>query len=144
MANIDLRKGAANGYPASGSKGLYALEALLDFEKDPRVATNVLELLDIPKGSMILGTKVEVIRAEGGTATAHLGLHDAAMSAVDADGFLASTDLNAAAGTVAVSKDGGAAYADTDVGVTAAHILTMTLGHDMDYGQYRIRAFVLG
>lgn len=83
--------------PYTPASELVILRNTIDFKAAPKVATTVVPVLDVPAGTLIQRAGYTVITAEGGTAAGTLG------DGVDPDGYIAAVNLNAAAGTQAIS-----------------------------------------
>lgn len=83
--------------PYTPASELVILRNTIDFKAAPKVATTVVPVLDVPAGTLILRAGYTVITAEGGTAAGTLG------DGADVDGYIAAVNLNAAAGTKAIS-----------------------------------------
>lgn len=61
------------------------------------ISGELSEVLKIPAGAIVYNVATQVVTAEGATATAEVG------DSTDEDGWIDSIDLNATAGTVALS-----------------------------------------
>lgn len=129
MSTVDYTGGTSIGscIPYAGLNMFYVLSNRIDFATTEATAADVVQCLDIPAGTLVLNVFVKVVTAEGGTCTATVGDGDSAAA------FDASTNLNAAAGTVTYGVGG------TDDYVTyggkfysAADTIDLTLGHNTD------------
>jgi len=97
-----------------GSHRTYVAEVLMDFAAitAARVAagataftdTDSIQAIPIPAQTVVHAVGLEVLVAEGGTATADVG-------STDTDGYLDGVDINAAAGTSYATSDGATGYA---------------------------------
>lgn len=98
MANVTTNL-ANPGIPESGIKKAYIARSIVTLAL---AATNdVLYALTIPSGHRVTNVTLKVVEATGETCTVAVGVFsDQAGSAVDADGFDASADMNAAVGTL--------------------------------------------
>ena len=107
----------------------------IDFSVTNASADDVVQVLRIPDDAVVLETHVVVVVAEGGTATADLGI---AGDASSTKGFDEAIDLNAAAGTVYSSTKGTDAYA---VGLRFTADGTIDLIPDNDLDTAKIKVF---
>lgn len=124
-----------------GSQGLAGGNPFVFYEQ--YIDTSVLNLttdeypiFDVPGNHMHLSTVVEVITAEGGTATATMGITGALTTFI-----AAGCNLNAAAGTVFTDVDAANASAGAAAGyITPAAGITVLLDpqNAMDAGKFRI------
>lgn len=87
-----------------GTSPVFA-QNLIDFSATACGSAEVVQALKIPAGALVTDVWVIVKTAEGGTATATVGDGDSA------NGWDASTNLNATAGTVTSSLKGTDAFA---------------------------------
>lgn len=83
--------------PYAPASETVVLRNRLDFKAAPKVATTVVPVLDIPAGTLVQRVGYTVVTPEGGTAGGTVG--DGAAVA----GFFATVNMNAAAGTKAIS-----------------------------------------
>ena len=125
---------------SQGSQGLAMAGGLTKYEQyidtaTLNLGTDEYNLFDVPEGHVHLSTVVEVITAEGGTATATIGIAGALTV------FCVSVDLNATAGTIFTDVDaahalGGATagYVTPDGGIT----VQIDPQNAMDAGIYRV------
>jgi len=91
MADFDLTKGGAVGYPAHLKGGTFRVAATVDFNESNYVATNVLQLISVPIGCRVLAVAWTVETVEGATLTFDIGDGD------DPDGFVDGANGNALA-----------------------------------------------
>jgi hypothetical protein len=124
-----------------GSQGLAGGNPIVFYEQyidtdALNLGTDEYNLFDVPEGLMHLSTVVEVLTAEGGTATATIGIEGALTTFI-----AAGCDLNAAAGTIftdvdAANASGGAAggYVTPDGGIT----VLLDPQNAMDAGKFRV------
>jgi hypothetical protein len=116
-------------FPAISKEGSTQIVATnkIDFSKPgyAGAASDVVQVLSIPKGAFVRNVFVRVITAEGSTCTAKVG------DGSDDDGFDASVDLNAAANTLTAGIAGTDAYVINNIGklYTSADTIDLTLGH---------------
>lgn len=91
--------GGNSGVPITGLDKMFVLHNVIDFGDGNHTHADgdTLEVLNIPAGVLVLRAGHKVITAEGGTAAGTLG------DGVDPDGFVAASNLNAAAGTTQIS-----------------------------------------
>ena len=83
--------------PYTPASELVILRNTIDFKATPRNAAAVVPVLDIPAGTLVERVGYTVITPEGGTAGGTIG------DGSDVDGFIATLNFNAAAGTKAIS-----------------------------------------
>jgi len=99
-------------------------------------ASDVIKAIAVGAGQLVMAAGITVVVAEGGTLTATLG-------DTDVDGFLASSDLNAAAGTAYSSQGGSTAYEKGKL-YAAADTINVTLSANAaDTAVFRVWALVL-
>lgn len=104
MADTDLTLNQGN-QPSEVGPALLKWEKIIDFSVNNIASGSTAQLFDLPADILVVACKVEVLTAEGGVATADLGL-----TGGNVDEYIDGVDLNAAAGTVVVS--GAAATAE--------------------------------
>lgn len=92
MATVDLTVGGTTKLASANAGKMTMLQKTLDFAETNRSSGDVLQLFDIPAGTLVSHVEANVITAEGATCTADLGL-----TGVDVDGFLDGLNLNSAA-----------------------------------------------
>ena len=136
MTTVDKR---TQFQPRDGN--VYKLRRDFDCTVEPLTAADVIQLFDIPKGTLVLGLGLKVITPEGDTATATFG-------DTDADGFDASADLNATALTetwngfasVPTISSEGAISPAYGLGhfYSADDTITMTMGHTCDTAKFSV------
>lgn len=116
--SLGFNKGSA-AFAAPYTSRIATYETTLDFAKIAAArlaagaaalaATDTLVIAQLPKGSLILGSGLTVVKAEGAAGTIDLGITG------DATLFANDYDLNAAAGTTAGSTTQAYLTADTNV-----------------------------
>lgn len=149
---LGFNKGDA-GFHAVGLNKITRVEVTLDFAKIAAArsaasaaalaSADVLEIIPLPAKSLVLRVGADVTTAEGATATMHIG------DGADADGFMASVNLNSAASSamgLALTEgtpntitgySGGKYY-------SAADTIDVTLNHNsIDAAVVRVWALVL-
>jgi hypothetical protein len=110
----------------------------LDFAKNPVAASDVVQIVEIPAGTLVINVFCTVITAEGATCTATLG------DGADADGWDVSVNLNATAGTITYGIAGTDAYVNS-IGTaqgkiyTSADTLDFVMGHATDAAVIDVR-----
>ena len=111
--------------PWDGKDKFVVMKNRLDFTKKAGAATDVVQALNVPAGTGVLNVFVKVITPQGGTCTATVG------DGAGANSWDASTDLNAAAGTITQGAVGTDAYAVANLGkvYAAADTIDLVLGH---------------
>ncbi|HFD86864.1 MAG TPA: hypothetical protein ENJ35_04215 [Gammaproteobacteria bacterium] len=128
-----------------GSQGLAAGNPLVFYEQyidasALNLAAASYALFDVPEGHMHLSTVVEVLTAEGGTATADIGITggdvDALIDGVDLNGTAGTLTWSGSAGTAEVHSVGGATagYTTPDAGVT----FSLLVNNALDAAKFRI------
>lgn len=116
--SLGFNKGSA-AFVAPYTSRIATFETVLDFAKIAAAraaagaaalaATDTLVIAQLPKGSLILGSGLTVVKAEGAAGTIDLGITG------DATLFANDFDLNAAYGTTAGSTSQAYLTADTNV-----------------------------
>jgi hypothetical protein len=98
-------------------------------------AADIWEALSIPAGSVVTEVGIAILTAEGGTATADVGL-----TGVSADGFLDGVNLNAAAGICYNSLNTSAAADTYSSGhyFSSADTIDVLFNNAMDAGKYMV------
>ena len=103
------------------------IENYISFAATSVSAADVVEVLDMPAGFFCSGDVYNrVITAEGATCTATIG------DATDANGYCASANFNAAAGTTLKSLEASDALGATGKYYATADTIDATMGHDTD------------
>jgi hypothetical protein len=124
-----IADGGVGAIPADGLNKAVVLKSRVDFSEVSCLSGDVVQALRIPKNFLVLNVFVKVVTAEGGTCTATVG------DGSDADGWDASANLNATAGTVTQGASGTDAYAAiANFGklYTADDTIDLVLGNDAD------------
>jgi len=106
-----------------GQKGV--IERKIDFSENNVSAADVVQVAKVLKNCLVTKVYTVIVTAEGAACTATVG------DGATADGWDASINLNAAAGTVTHTLEA----TDTFVGgkfYTAADTIDITMGHDTD------------
>lgn len=114
----------------SAESHFYA-QTVLDFSSTNASASDVVEAIKILARTFVHTVIVEVITAEGGTATADVG------DGADPNGWHDAVDLNSAGFT-----HGDGAFTAAPIGklYTADDTIDLTLDHDLDACQVRVTA----
>lgn len=114
---------------------LIKAENLLDFSATNASAADVVQCLNIPKGAVVIKQWVQVVTAEGGTATGDFGDGD------DPNGYNDAVNLNTTTATSGAifPTPGTDAYADGRL-YTAADTIDLTLDHALDAAVIRVGA----
>jgi hypothetical protein len=99
MAVVNATKGS--GLPYRGAQKLFVIDALVDFDSLNVASGDTVEALNVGKGTRILGTEVEIVRASDAATSATATLGDAA----NPNGFIANVDLKGAAGSVTTTPN---------------------------------------
>jgi len=115
------------------------LEAYIDTAAQNLAAASYA-LFDVPEGHKHITTVIEVLTAEGGTATADIGI-----TGGDVDCLIDGVDLNATAGTLYASGAATTAEVHGPTGATYEYItpdggqtFSILLNNAMDAGIFRI------
>ena len=98
-------------------------------------AADIWEALTIPAGSVVTEVGMAILTAEGGTATADVGL-----TGVSADGFLDGVNLNAAAGICyhSVNAATGADTYSSGHYFSSSDTIDVLFNNAMDAGKYMV------
>jgi hypothetical protein len=140
MTTFNLTKG--NSAALSGKDSGFAARPMveLDFAKTPYGAADVLQVFNVPAGTLVRHVAYEVVTAEGATLTFDIGDGDAAA------GYISNANGNSAGArgvnTLALTEatpntvtgySGGKFY-------SAADTIDITLDHAVDAGKIRVWA----
>lgn len=128
-----------------GGQGLAVANPAVKYEQYIDAATTNLgaasfALFDVPEGHMHVSTVVEVLTAEGGTATADIGITggdvDCLIDGVDLNGTAGTLTWSGSASTAEVHSVGGATagYTTPDGGVT----FSLLANNALDTGIFRV------
>lgn len=98
MATITTALVGGAGYPSEGLAKLVRIENTVDFSKVLPANTDVVQALPVPANALVLHVATRVVAAGTGSTTATIG------DGADADGWIASVALDAAAGTELTSN----------------------------------------
>jgi hypothetical protein len=114
--------------PMEGDWAPFLAKQRVDFNVTPTAASDTIQVIKIPAGTYLVNVFVKVITAEGIALTAEVG------DGADPNGWDASTDLNAAVGTVTQGISGTDAYALTGKIYTANDtidlVMSAAIGND--------------
>jgi hypothetical protein len=111
--------GLGAALPSTAGRVTKVLARVIDAAVQNLAAADIAVALYIPPRTRVLGVRLEVETVEGAAGTVNVGIFsDAGVTAVDANGFLAASDVNAL--THLHSADGAAAYAVTGYTTGAA------------------------
>ena len=103
MSEITTMKApGAGAKPWAGVDKVYGVEVTLDFSDTGALTTDTVQVFDVAAKQLLMGMLVEVVTAEGATATIDIGL-----TGGDVDRFIDGANINGAAGTVHKSGDAG-------------------------------------
>ena len=103
MAEITSMAPDSDGViPWQGKDRAYRVKNRLDFSETGALTTDTVVVFEVAAKQLLVGMSVEVITAEGGTATIDIGL-----TGGDVDKFIDGADINAAVGTFKKSGDAG-------------------------------------
>lgn len=134
----------SSNLPYTPASELVVLRNTIDFMATPRLAAAVVPVLSIPAGTLVERVGYTLITAEGGTAGGTIG------DGADVDGFIATLNFNAAAGTKAISALALAEAApNTIVGYSggkfyaAADTIDFIPGNDLDRAVVEFWALVV-
>ncbi|MBF0316790.1 MAG: hypothetical protein HQL04_01325 [Nitrospirae bacterium] len=114
MATIDMTTGTS-AIPHNGIDKEYRIKNRLDFGTTNVAASDTINIVKIKANTHVKKVYTKVITPEGAVATCTIG------DSADADGFDASVNLNAAAGTITQSTASDA-YADGKLYTTETSI----------------------
>lgn len=130
-----------------GSQGLAGGNPVVQYEQYVdasalNLAAASYAMFDVPEGHLHVSTMVEILTAEGGVATADLGI-----TGGDVDCLIDGVDLNAAAGTLYASGDAGTSEVHSMRGATAGYItpdggitFSLLVNNALDAVKFRITA----
>jgi len=121
MATVDRTSGTVK----TNINGLVTAINIVDYALLNGAANDVDQVIKVPLGATVIACGSVVITAEGATATATLG------DGVDPNGYDASVNFNATAGTATRMLEATDAYAGARY-YTAADTIDYVLGHAMD------------
>lgn len=139
MANIDLTVNQGD-QPSEVGPALLKWEKIVDFSvvANNIIATESAALFDLPAGILVVAAKIEVLTAEGATATADLGI-----TGGDVDAYIDGADLNAAVGTVVMSGDAAtaepASLETSGKYLSAAETVSLLANNDLDAAVVRVQ-----
>ena len=94
MATVDLTKGGTSKISIAADGGMYILKTTLNFGETTRASADVLQLFNIPAGTLVTHVQFKVTTVEGAADTFDLG--DGASAA----GYLSNASANALASGV--------------------------------------------
>jgi len=132
MATINATKGS--GIPYRGTQKFFVLEATVDFDALNVASGDTVQVLNVGKGTRVLGTEVEIVRTSNATsATATVG------DAIDADGFIATVNLTGAVGSITTTP-GAYGYARRYTSNDTINIVPTYSGTVTIKGAVKVRA----
>lgn len=136
MATLYLAGSAAIQWDAMDTIGV--IKNRINFATNNAASSDVVQALNIPAGVGVLNVFTKVVTPVGATCTATVG------DGTDPDGWDASTNLNASAGTVVQGAVGTDAYAVANVGkvYTAADTIDLVMANAATAGAVDVYAFV--
>ena len=105
MATLNLTVGGTTGLPYKDRAQCFVIRNTVDYSENNAAASDVVQVLNVPANTFVLRAGYRVITPEGAAAGGTLG------DGADPDGFFATSDLNAAAGTTALSAGATVGYA---------------------------------
>jgi hypothetical protein len=94
MAVVNATKGS--GLPYRGAQKVFVIDALVDFDALNVASGDTVEALNVGKGTRVLGTEVEIVRASDAATSASATLGDTE----NATGFINTIDLKGAVGSI--------------------------------------------
>lgn len=133
MATLEFAHGTQRRYETSWPSAVFQLYNKIDFSRNNGGSGDTVQCLLVPAGTVVTNVVHIVGTPEGGTSTGNIGDGD------DPDGWIASVDNNASAGTASLSNAsgsltgassvltsiaGGAAGDHTVTGITTSDVLT--------------------
>jgi hypothetical protein len=124
MAIHDLTAGVA-GVPCDGIDRLYRLANKLDFSRHNVLSGDTVCVLDVKAATKVVRLYTKVVTPQGAAATATVGDN------ADPDGWDASVDLNAAAGTLSQTVTTDAFGADGKL-YAADDTIDLVVSADLD------------
>ncbi len=139
-------KGSLDSQGAALTEGIRKFELVIDTNASNTNGVNLTTaggeyaLFDIPEGHLHLSTVVEVLTAEGGTATADIGVGGG-----DLDAFIDGVNLNGTAGTITWSGAATTAEVHSSGGATAGYTtpdggiaVVLDPQNDLDAAKFRV------
>ncbi|KWT91830.1 hypothetical protein [Candidatus Magnetominusculus xianensis] len=123
MAVVNLT-GGQSAIPFDGLNKLYRIKNRIDFSQNNVSASDVVHTATVKANTHVKQVYVKLITPEGSTATCTIG------DSGDADGLIASANLNAAAGTITHNTitdayaNGRIYTSETDILLIPAHNLS--------------------
>jgi len=130
----------ADGFqPVAGlGTSVSVIQKEIDFAANPAAASDVVQCLPIAANTYVLNVGVIVKTAEGSTTTATVG------DGAGANSWDASTNLNAAAGTVTLGLPGTDAYATAGKFYRTADTIDLVLSaHALDAAKIIVFAIIV-
>lgn len=124
MATKNFANDTQRRWEGAWPSGLFQLFNQWDFSRNNGGASDVVQLLLVPAGTFVYSVVHVVDTAEGGTSTGTVG------DGADADGWIASVDNNASAGT-ALQSNGKFSLAEG-----APNTITYTHAYGAQGGKY--------
>ena len=122
MATVDYTKNIVQQPPHAFT---FIVKRRISFAALAASSADVIQCVSVPAQTFVHQVMVQVVTAEGATCTAKVG------DGVDDDGFDASTNLNATAGTVTNGVPGTDAYLTAGGRpYTSADTIDLTLGNN--------------
>ena len=140
MSEITTMKApGAGAKPWAGVDKVYGVEVTLDFSDTGALTTDTVQVFDVAAKQLLMGMLVEVVTAEGGTATIDIGL-----TGGDVDRFIDGANINGAVGTIHKSGDAGTKeviVAEGGYYFTAADAIDLLPKNDLDAAVIKVFAW---
>ncbi len=142
MAVIATMKApGAGAIPWEGTTKHYVVEVNLDFSTTNAAASDTVTVFDVKAKQLLLGMAVEVVTAEGGTATIDIGL-----TGGDVDAFIDGANINDAVGSTHKSGDAGTKEVIVAVGghmFTAADTIDLLANNALAAAEIKVFAWLV-
>ena len=146
--NTNLTDNDALGIPGLGNPPSFKLEKTIDCSVTGLTSADSYSVFKVEAGWILTGMKCEIITAEGGTATADIGLTGDDTDGIwdGGDSSANALDLNAAAGTFTVAGGDVLAAAIAAQGgllFTADDTIDLLANNTMDTAVFKLTAYFL-
>ena len=124
--------------PHISTRNFYILEKQLDFSATNVSSADVVQVFEVLDDQVCLYGSIEVVTAEGGTATVDLGITGGTLT----DTILDGANINQAAGTIIVTGDGtNGQIAKTRT--AAADTIDLLINNDLDTAVIIVRCVMV-
>lgn len=139
MADTDLTTGYGT-QPVGAQVPVIKWERIVDFSANNLGSSDTMQLFDLPADVLVMLVTVEVLTAEGGTATIDIGI-----TGGDVDKYMDGANINQSAGTVIVSGDAGTAepvaFENNGAYLSSAETVSVLANNALDAAKIRVQIF---